>query len=81
MGKFTKTIIDEEEGIVKQSTDSLFSPKPYVKYLDTFSTRGYSLPAKTAASMFSTPASSGGVIPPPPDPLYVAVGYVAEGYV
>lgn len=81
MGKFTKTIINEEEGIVKQSTDSLFSPKPYVKYLDTFSTRGYSLPARTAASMFSTPINEGGATPLPQDPLYVAAGYVENGYV
>lgn len=81
MGKFTKTNVGEEDGIVKQAVNSLLSLKPYKKYLDTVATRGYSLPLRSLASIFSTPVSSGGVLPTPPDLLYVAEGYVAEGYV
>lgn len=64
----------------KFTKNSLLSPKPYTKYLNTTVTRGYSPPVPLAL-MFSTPAGLGGVNPSPPDLFYVAEGYVENGYV
>ena len=68
--------VDDEEGIVKQAVYSAFSPKSPVKYIYTM----LPFPARTPASMFS-PVANSGVRPPVQDLLYMAPGYVAEGYV
>lgn len=72
-----KTDISKADGLLKQSALSAFSVKNPRKYLDTvtpFSSRTL-LPALTS------PPILGGAIPLPQDPLYVAVGYVENGYV
>lgn len=72
MGKFIKTNVE----------GSLFSPKQRVKYLDTVAIRGFSLPLKSLALTFPSSANSGGAfLIIPPDLLYIAEGYVENGYV
>jgi hypothetical protein len=68
--------VDDEEGIVKQAVYSAFSPKSPIKYIYTM----LPFPMRTPSSMFS-PVTNSGANPPLPDLLYMAPGYVAEGYV
>jgi hypothetical protein len=68
--------VDDEDGLVKQATYSAFSPKSPVKYLNAISP----FPVRIPSSMFS-PVSNSGAKPPIPDLLYVAAGYVEDGYV
>jgi hypothetical protein len=67
---------ENKDGLVKQSTYSTFSPKSRVKYLNTM------LPFPTGVSSLNfSPVSNPGVSPPVQDLLYVAEGYVENGYV
>ena len=68
--------VDDEEGIVKQAVYSAFSPKSPIKYLHTM----LPFPARTSVSTFS-PVANSGARPPVQDLLYVAEGYVENGYV
>jgi hypothetical protein len=68
--------VDDEEGIVKQAVYSAFSPKSPIKYIYTM----LPFPMRTPSSMFS-PVINSGANPPLPDLLYVAAGYVEDGYV
>jgi hypothetical protein len=72
----TKVSVNDEKGLIKQATYSAFSPKSRIKYLNTI----LPFPARVPSSMFSPNANSG-VVPPVPDLLYVAEGYVENGYV
>jgi len=71
-----KISVNNEDGLVKQATYSAFSPKSQVKYLNTM----LPFPTKITPSIFS-PVANSGVKPPVQDLLYVAEGYVADGYV
>lgn len=71
------TDISKADGVVKQSVLSAFSVKNPRKYLDTVTP----FSSRTLSPVFSTPPTLGGAISPPTIQLYVAVGYVAEGYV
>jgi len=64
----------KKDNIVKQTLESTFRPQPRTKYLDTI----FRFP-----SSISSPVNSSGAYPLPSPPIqpYVAVGYVAEGYV
>jgi hypothetical protein len=68
--------VDNEEGLAKQATFSAFSPKSRVKYLNTM----LPFPARIPSSIFS-PVANSGIKPPVQDLLYVAEGYVENGYV
>ena len=71
-----KVSTENEDGLIKQATFSAFSPKSRVKYLNTM----LPFPTRVPSSNFS-PVANSGVKPPVEDLLYVAEGYVAEGYV
>jgi hypothetical protein len=71
-----KVSIEDEDGLVKQAIYSAFSPKSPVKYLNTISP----FPVRTPPSIFS-PVSNSTPQVPIPDLLYVAEGYVENGYV
>ena len=71
-----KVSIENEDGLIKQATYSAFSPKSPVKYLNTISP----FPVRIPSSMFSPVANSISKVPLP-DLLYVAAGYVEDGYV
>jgi hypothetical protein len=68
--------VEDEDGLVKQATYSAFSPKSPIKYLNAISP----FPSRTPSSNFS-PVSNPGIKPPVQDLLYVAEGYVENGYV
>jgi hypothetical protein len=68
--------VDDEDGLVKQATYSAFSPKSPIKYLNAISP----FPARVPSLNFS-PVASAGAKPPVQDLLYVAEGYVENGYV
>jgi hypothetical protein len=68
--------VDDEEGIVKQAVYSAFSPKSPIKYIYTM----LPFPTRITPSIFS-PVANSGANPPLPDLLYVAAGYVEDGYV
>ncbi len=68
--------VDDEDGLVKQATYSAFSPKSRVKYLNTM----LPFPTRIPSSIFS-PVANSGANPPLPDLLYMAAGYVEDGYV
>ena len=72
-----KTDISKADGVIKQSVLSAFSVKNPKKYLNTL-TPFFSI---TFSPIFSSSPTLGGATPLPQDPLYVAEGYVAEGYV
>lgn len=69
--------ISKADGVVKQSVLSTFSVKNPRKYLDTVTP----FSSATLSPVFSTPPNLGGAIPIPQDLLYVAEGYVENGYV
>jgi hypothetical protein len=72
---FKRTNVDEKEGLIKQSVESLFRPKPRKRYIDTllnFPSQRYSAPPPSGITPIPQPL---------PDILYVAEGYVEEGYV
>jgi hypothetical protein len=71
-----KVSVNGKEGIVKQAVYSAFSPKSPIKYIYTM----LPFPTGIPASMFS-PIANSGANPPVQDLLYVAEGYVADGYV
>ena len=71
------TDISKADGVVKQSVLSTFSVKNPRKYLDTVTP----FSSRTLSPVFSPPPTLGGAIPLPQDPLYVAMGYVENGYV
>jgi hypothetical protein len=71
-----KVSIEDEDGLIKQATYSAFSPKSPVKYLNAISP----FPSRVPSSNFS-PVANSGVQPPVQDLLYVAEGYVENGYV
>jgi hypothetical protein len=81
MSRFIKKDINEEEGIIKQAYHSLFKLKRPVKYLNTVSIGGSSLPSRLFTPLLSSSPILGGAIVPPQDLLYVVEGYVEEGYV
>ena len=68
--------VDNGEGLIKQATYSAFSPKSRVKYLNTM----LPFPTRITPSIFS-PIANSGANPPLPDLLYVAKGYIVDGYV
>jgi hypothetical protein len=68
--------VEDENGLITQATYSVFSPKSQVKYLNTM----LPFPARIPSSIF-TPVANSGVQPPVQDLLYVAEGYVENGYV
>jgi hypothetical protein len=68
--------VENEDGVIKQAIYSAFSPKSPIKYLNAISP----FPARVPSSIFS-PIANSGVVPPVPDLLYVAAGYVEDGYV
>ena len=70
------TDISKADGVIKQSVLSTFSVKNPRKYLNTVTPFFSRLPAP----IFS-PVANSGVRPPVQDLLYMAPGYVAEGYV
>ena len=72
-----KTDISKADGVIKQSALSAFSVKNPRKYLNTV-TPFFSI---TSPPIFAPSPTLGGATPLPPDLLYVAEGYVAEGYV
>jgi hypothetical protein len=71
-----KVSIEDEDGLIKQATYSAFSPKSPVKYLNVISP----FPSKVPFSNFSPVANAGAKLPVQ-DLLYVAEGYVENGYV
>ena len=71
------TDISKADGVIKQSVLSAFSVKNPRKYLNTVTP----FFAGTPSPIFSPPFTLGGATPLPQDLLYVAEGYVAEGYV
>ena len=71
-----KVSTENEDGLIKQALFSAFSPKSQVKYLNTM----LPFPARTPSSNFS-PVVNSGAKPPVQDLLYVAEGYVENGYV
>jgi hypothetical protein len=72
-----KTDISKADGVIKQSALSAFSVKNPRKYLNTV-TPFFSI---TSPPIFAPSPTLGGATPLPPDLLYVAEGYVVEGYV
>jgi len=68
--------VDDEDGLIKQATFSAFSPKSRVKYLNTM----LPFPTRITPSIFS-PIANSGANPPLPNLLYVAEGYIVDGYV
>jgi hypothetical protein len=68
--------VDNEGGLVKQATFSAFSPKSRVKYLNTLLPFSTIIPSSNPPSVINS-----GIKPPIPDLLYVAEGYVENGYV
>lgn len=72
-----KTDISKADGVIKQSALSAFSVKNPRKYLNTI-TPFFSI---TSPPIFAPAPTLGGATPLPQDPLYVAVGYVENGYV
>ena len=75
--KLPKNIDSKANGVIKQSVLSAFSVKNPKKYLNTV-TPFFSI---TFSPIFAPSPTLGGATPLPPDLLYVAEGYVAEGYV
>jgi hypothetical protein len=75
LSKFKRTNTDEKEGLIKQSIESVFRPKPRMRYIDTL----LQFPSKS----YITPPNSGvSPVPiPQPDLLYVVEGYVEDGYI
>ena len=75
--KLPKDTDSKANGVIKQSVLSAFSVKNPKKYLNTV-TPFFSI---TFSPIFSPSPTLGGSTPLPSDLLYVAEGYVAEGYV
>ena len=72
-----KTDISKADGVIKQSVLSAFSVKNPKKYLNTL-TPFFSI---TFSPIFSSSPTLGGATPLPQDLLYVAEGYIVDGYV
>jgi hypothetical protein len=68
--------VDDKDGLIKQANFSAFSPKSPVKYLNTM----LPFPTRIPPLIFS-PVVNSGANPPVQDLLYMAPGYVADGYV
>ena len=74
--KLPKNIDSKANGVIKQSVLSAFSVKNPRKYLNTV-TPFFS---RLSSPIFS-PVANSGVRPPVQDLLYVAEGYIVDGYV
>lgn len=75
--KLPKNIDSKANGVIKQSVLSAFSVKNPKKYLNTV-TPFFSI---TFSPIFSPSPTLGGSTPLPSDLLYVAEGYIVDGYV
>lgn len=75
--KLPKNIDSKANGVIKQSVLSAFSVKNPKKYLNTV-TPFFSI---TFSPIFSSSPTLGGATPLPQDLLYVAEGYIVDGYV